>query len=70
MNDIVHKPVSTRLLNPNMSKASYKPKQHGYRMLCTKMVWYSNVNKQEGSTLTILGESAANEGETMPIYLI
>ena len=31
MNAVERKPVSTRVLDPNESKASYKPKQHSYK---------------------------------------
>ena len=30
LNAVEHKPVPTRVLNPNVSKASYKLKQHSY----------------------------------------
>ena len=31
MNDVEREPVPTRVLNPNGSEASYKPKQRSYR---------------------------------------
>ena len=30
LNAVEHEPVSTRVLNPNASEASYKPKQRSY----------------------------------------
>ena len=35
LNAVEREPVPTRVLNPNASKASYKPKQRTYRTLCT-----------------------------------
>ena len=31
MNAVEREPIPIRVLNPNVSKASYKPKQHSYR---------------------------------------
>ena len=31
LNAVEHEPVPTRVLNPNASESSYKPKQHSYR---------------------------------------
>ena len=39
LNAIEHKPVPTKVLNPNASKASYKPKHRSYRK--TKLNLYS-----------------------------
>ena len=46
LNAVEREPVPTRVLNPNTSEASYKPKQHSYRTLCTEMVLYRNVPKR------------------------
>ena len=48
-NAVEREPVPTRVLNPNASEASYKPKQRSYRTLCTEMVLYRNVAKPLGS---------------------
>ena len=37
LNAIEHKPVPTKVLNPNASKASYKPKHRSYRK--TKLIF-------------------------------
>ena len=38
MNAVEREPVETRVLNPNASEASYKPKQRSYRK--TKLIFF------------------------------
>ena len=38
-NAVQQEPVPTRVLNPNASEASYKPKQHSYRKM--KLIFFS-----------------------------
>ena len=38
MKDVEREPVPTRVLNPNASEASYKPKQRSYRK--TKLIFF------------------------------
>ena len=45
LNAVEHEPVPTRVLNPNATEISYKPKQRSYRTLCIEMVLYRNVAK-------------------------
>ena len=52
LNAVKREPVPTRVLNPNASEASYKPKQRSYRTVCTEMVSYRNVPKWKNSPLT------------------
>ena len=46
LNAVEREPVPTRVINPNASEASYKPKQRRYRTLCTEMVLYRNVARR------------------------
>ena len=39
LNAVEREPVPTRVLNPNASEASYKPKQRNYRK--TKLIFFS-----------------------------
>ena len=52
LNAVECEPVPTRVLNPNASKSSYKPKQGSYRTLCTEMVLYRNLAKRNFSPPT------------------
>ena len=38
LNAVEREPVPTRVLNPNASEASYKPKQHSYRKM--KLIFF------------------------------
>ena len=41
LNDVEREPVETRVLNPNASEASYKPKQRSYRK--PKLKFFFNI---------------------------
>ena len=43
MNAVERKPVPTRVLNPNVSEASYKPKQRRYRKTNLKKKFWRQI---------------------------
>ena len=45
LNTVEHEPVPTRVLNPNVSEASYKPKQRSYRK--TKLIFFFRGGKKK-----------------------
>ena len=63
MNAVEREPVSTRVLNPNASEASYKPKQRSYQTLCTEMVLYRNVANRTKTHLKSCLKRANPRGE-------
>ena len=64
MNAVEHEPVPTRVLNPNASEASYKPKQRSYRKTTIKkevLAPDSPVAEMSGAEMSSVETAAPNQ---------
>ena len=69
MNDVEHEPVETRVFNPTVSEATYKPKQRSYRKTnLKKKVMSPDSPGAELSGAEISSAESAAPKRTRPVF--